>query len=387
MSLAAALLPAARCLGSMTSLLLRAVRPLKSVRIGALKHDRIGHLSANTEIFLRRRALGKEDPRTSYLFLSSPPANRQLLRMIRRRVPVLSFPHAFGLWTRGLKPFLGRTEFEIDLFRHSYEYDEFQRAGPQLSFTPEEEERGKTLLRGLGVPDGAPFACFHSRDSAYLQSSQPGNDWSYHDYRDCSIDNYLPAARALAARGLTMVRMGRCVGRPLGNEPGIVDYAATAPDDFADIYLLARCKFLLGSTAGLSCVPLCFDVPVAMANLVPIGRPLWHPHDLFIPKRVRERASGRFLPVRELVSTGVFDWTSGKKYDAAGLETVENSAEEVAELAEEINARIDGSWTSAPEDEELQRRFWAELPASHPVSRSPSRVGSGFLRRHRREFL
>src|SRR5437867_3110231 len=76
---------------------------------------------------------------------------------------------------------------------------------PQLSFTPAEHERGKKVLISMGIAPGEPFVCFCSRDRAYLDQMhkyRSRDQWAYHDYRDCGIQNYLPAAEFFAKQGI-----------------------------------------------------------------------------------------------------------------------------------------------------------------------------------------
>lgn len=63
--------------------------------------------------------------------------------------------------------------------------------------------------------------------------------------------------------------MGSKVQKKLTNidNPKIIDYATKYRSDFADIYLSAKCKFFVGCSAGILCVPYIFHVPVIQANV------------------------------------------------------------------------------------------------------------------------
>ena len=80
-------------------------------------------------------------------------------------------------------------------------YALLERTQPHLSFTPEEERLGEAALRELGMSNGAPFVCFLSRSSAYLENMFPNEDWRYHNYRDWSTKSLIPAAEELVRRG------------------------------------------------------------------------------------------------------------------------------------------------------------------------------------------
>lgn len=375
--------PLLRLAGWAVYALLRAVEPLRRVRLGPIRHDRIGHLSSNSEIYLRARAAGVEGPGSTDILLSDRPINRQLLTMIKRRAIVVEFPGADLFFRIALEPMLKGTRFRANLERHTNAF-EAMTWPRQLAFTKAEDERGRAELMAMGIPSDAKFVLIHSRDAAYLADNQAGRDWTYHGYRDCKIENYLQSATALADLGYWVLRMGQSVSRPLGvNHPRIFDYATSRRSDFMDAWLCGNCSFFLGNTAGLAVVPLAFDRPVAMANLVPIGRLVWHSQDLFIPKLLKEKATGRLWSFAETHTRGATEWLRGEQYEAAGVEPVENTAQEIADLGAEMEARISGTWTPDREDEELQRRWWSLYPTDHLAKSCPARVGAKFLRTHR----
>lgn len=375
--------PLLRLTGWAVYALLRAVEPLRRVRLGPIRHDRIGHLSSNSEIYLRARAVGVEGPGSTDVLLSDRPINRQLLTMIKRRAIVLELPGADLFFRIALEPRLKGTRFRVNLERHANAF-EAMTWPRQLAFTKAEDARGRAALQTMGIPPDAKLVLIHSRDAGYLAGSQTGRDWAYHDYRDCRIENYLKAAVDLADAGYWVLRMGQSVSRPLDlTHPRVLDYATSRRTDFMDAWLCGNCNFFLGNTAGLAVVPLAFDRPVAMANLVPIGRLVWHAHDLFIPKLLREKATGRLWSFAEIHAHGAAEWLRGEQYGAAGVETVENTAQEIADLGAEMEARISGTWTPGQDDEDLQRRWWSLYPKDHLAKSCPARVGAKFLRAHR----
>lgn len=197
------------------------------------------------------------------------------------------------------------------------------------------------------------------------------------------MENYLPAARRLAERGIFTLRMGSVAEKPLGPDvSGLIDYVTKFRSDFADVYLLAHCKFMLASTSGICAVPPIFNIPVALANFTPLGYAAWNTGDLFIPKTYHD-AEGRALPYRKIIEMGASMWLRGDQFAEAGIQVVENTAQDITDLAEEMTARLDGVWKPEPEDEELQTLYRNLFPPNHPITGYTSRVGAAFLRRHR----
>jgi putative glycosyltransferase (TIGR04372 family) len=375
-------------LGLLTIGMLKAVRPVTKVRIGVLhNYQVIGHLAWNTELYLRRRAREKDIGKEFHVLLTGRPANRQLLTMIRRRVAVVENRFLVEIYKRARARVRG-ADCWLDLQANFNKYDEFNNIPPQLAFTPAEEAMGRTLLQTIGIEPGQPFVCFHSRDDAYrMATNQPSHTSmkdTFHDFRDCSIHHYLPAAEYLTDQGLYALRMGSIVKERLESvNPAIVDYASKFRSDFGDVFLPARSKFFLGNTAGITAVAYIFGVPVALANCIPTGHLPNGEHDLFIPKKLWHTGKKRCLTFPEIVNSGADMWMGSHWYAEAGIEVIENTADEVLALAKEMNARLDGTWVPTEEDEHLQQRYRGLFPPGHHCYGFPSRVGAEFLRQNR----
>ena len=62
---------------------------------------------------------------------------------------------------------------------------------------------------------------------------------------------------------------------------------------------------------------------------------------------------------------------------------MENTPEEITALAVEMDERLKGTWQTAEEDEELQRRFWALFKPGALQGAFLSRIGTEFLHQNR----
>ena len=364
---------------------LKILEPVIKIRVGKLLHDRIGHLAANTELFLRRQSRSKDSARELHIFVTGKSANHQLLAMIKRRLHVFENRILLKLYN-SIKPYSRASKIWIDLPFETNEYDEFNNVSPQLSFTKEEEVRGTAILARMGIENGEPFVCFHARDKAYLDIFRPQRsreEWSYHDFRDCDINNYLSAAEYLANKEIYAIRMGAIVEKKISTmNDRVIDYANCFRSDFGDIYLPSKCKFFLGNTSGNRLISTIFNVPIAFANSVPLGDIALGKNDLFIPKKYWSTEKKRLLTFREIIKIGADWWLKDEMFVQADIEVIENSAEEILALTKEMNERLEGVWFSKDEDEELQRQFRSLFPPGHRCYGFPSRIGAEFLRQN-----
>lgn len=357
------------------------------VHIGELRSERIGHLAEEIDIFLRRRAMEGQSGPGLHIMTCGKVANRQLLTMAKRQMHILDHPLFLHLY-KTARTYTNNSkiwfDLQVDLFKTS---QEFNQVPPQLTFTTEEKIKGKEGLSRMGIKPGNVFVCFHPRDRAYLDklhAYHSRGQWAYHDYRDADVRNYLPAAEYLASLGMFAVRVGYIVERSIKtSNPRIIDYSTHYRSDFMDIYLFANCKFLLESTSGPICVARAFDVPVAAANWIPIKEALLCKHDIFIPMKLWNIERKRFLTFREIITSDIQDFVRTEQYAKAGIETVENTADEILALAKEMNARLDNSWVTTEEDEELQERYNSLFPPDYYPCKVLSRIGAEFLRQNR----
>ena len=245
---------------------------------------------------------------------------------------------------------------------------------PYINFTKAEEKRGSRELKKIVFPPDTPFVCLIIRDSAYLKSHIPDADFGYHDYRDCDIDNYVLAAETLAERGYYVFRMGTKVEKEFKSDhPRVIDYATTMRSDFMDIYLAAKCAFCISTSTGLDSVPIAFQKPVVITNLIPfIHAKVSNERIITIPKHIL--MNGEKLMFREMLKL-----RSLKAEGYADVELVENTPEEIRDVVIEMDDRIQGVWDVQEGDNDRQKRFWRQFPCDSSKAGS-SRIGANYLR-------
>jgi len=349
----------------------------KKIVLCKFRTDRIGHLACNTEVFLRRLKYGNRYSKNAvYIGVYNPFAvsNYQLLNMYKRHFLIV------GCWLldKMFKTWLSKTDFCHVLPFNSNEYYELNNCEPILSFTDEEEKKGRKLLATMGIGKNDWFVCFHSRDSKYLDSAR----FRYHDYRDSDIESYMKAAEYIAGQGGYAIRIGSAVETPLPRErhPRVIDYSMEYRSDFMDIYLLAHCKFLIGNTSGICWITLCFNVPAALPNWVALECPALRKDHIFIPKKLWSADKQKFLGYKEILDSGVGFYLTSQEYEKAGIKIINSSADEILELTKEIYMQLDGQYRYSAEDEKRQRAFWSLYkPGQHGYG-CPARIGTQFLR-------
>lgn len=374
--------------------MIRLIKLWLLVRWGSLASGRIGHFAANTELYLCERDAGINVPGQRHVdifFMERPICNQQLAKMWKRILHV---------WPAWIPPFIlrvnrlipGGAVYEIgNNTQHDRDvHNLLDRFPPHLKFTAEEEVCGEAGLRMMGIPTGTPFVCLIVRDCAYLDAHQ-SKDWSYHNYRDSDIQNYVLAAEELADRGYFVIRMGVKVRKAIkSGHPRVIDYAANGMrSDFMDVYLGAKCAFCISTATGFDTLPLIFRRPIVVVNQVPLGY-LYTFRSQFIgiTKHHISVQKDRELTLREIFSNGVGFALRTSDYESKGIQLIENTPEEIRDVVVEMAERLNGTWQPGPDDDALQRRFWEIYPvdAKDIYQNRPlhgeirSRFGAQFLR-------
>lgn len=350
--------------------IIRVLRRWILIRWGPIVTHHVGHFALNTELYLCERDAHVNQPNGRYidlLFLPDVPvSNAHLLKMWRRVLRVFPGPPLEAIaWlndniARGAAHNIGANSHNDRDVRNL-----LAKSPPHLSFTDEEEERGRRFLKAVGIPDGAPFVCLNVRDSAYYTSIGESNDRQ--GFRDSDIRNYVLAAEELINRGAYVFRMGRTVSAPiLSSRKELIDYAyKNLGDEFLDIYIGAKCHFCLSSGSGFDAIPAVFRRPVSLVNLLPIEIPASSEgYIVYIGKGHFDRNTGKQLKLKEIVARQLFYGASTERYAASGIRLEENTPEEIRDVAIETFERLNGTWHTNEAAERLQRQFRSILPIS-----------------------
>lgn len=378
-------------------IIIRLIRPLYLIRFGALLSSRIGHLAANTELYLCEKDAGINKPMQHHIDIFyiayKPICNKQLAIMWKR---------VLCIWPACILAPIARVNRLIpgggineigDNTQHDRDvHNLLERFPPHLQFTDEEEALGEASLRAMGITSGSKFVCLIVRDSAYLNRHQSNGNWNYHNYRDCNIQNYILASEALADRGYFVIRMGVFVNEAMKSKhKRVIDYAFNGMrNDFMDIYLGAKCAFCISSSLGWDSIPEIFRRPIVYTNLTPFGYIRSFGKDsLNLIKHLILTKEGRELTLNEIFTHGVGFSLHTSDYESKGIQLIENTPEEILDVAIEMADCLNGSWQIQKDDEQLQKSFWKNFPTDAVANgvrlhgEIRARFGTQFLRNNR----
>jgi putative glycosyltransferase (TIGR04372 family) len=369
-----------------TIIFLWILKPFFWLKVGKIHHGRIGHLALETELFLRRRQLDIFPNGPIYCFVcdSRGVANGQLLTMFKRVMRIYEGRIFISIFD-GMFPFLKRTPFYQPLGLSNNEFFEFNNGKPSISFTQDEIQRGRELLKNMNVDmDNDNYVCIFARDNAFLDRTMTHNNWGYHDRRNSNIDNFIEAIKFLIEKGLTVIRVGSIVQKPISySHPRLIDYPLSEHQcEFLDVFLIGTCKFFLGASSGIGDVAIPFDIPRLNVDMAEFGIAPTGKNCLYIPKKHKFTKTGQYLHFKETFVIKLKQYSAN--FQELGLELEDNSPEDILKATEEMLARLEGSFKYSISEEKLMQAFQELWSNSDIICRDvPTPIGIEWLKQNK----
>lgn len=323
-----------------------------------------------------------------YLPPGSPIANRFLLDQVAAHLWLIEDPADLPFPASAVKllhfdlfgPRLPdqSTVFYWELADRTYRHWEQEGRGPLLTLPRDIEVCGWEALEKLGVPGGAWFVALHVRER-----ESDGRKSGLNAVRNADVSTYFPAIDAITRQGGWVIRLGDPSMVRLPPLPNVIDYCHSAiRADWMDIFLLARCRFLVGTNSGPAFVPALYGKPSVLTNWWPAAERPWHTSDIFIPKLLRRLSDGRYVTLSETLCEPL-GWSYSLRYlaERCGVRIEDSTPGTIQAAVVEMLTRLEG--TSQPDAEGATLRARAdEIYQAHGIA-GAAQLSTDFLRHHR----
>jgi putative glycosyltransferase (TIGR04372 family) len=205
---------------------------------------------------------------------------------------------------------------------------EWEKKGlsPLLALHSEDHAFGLDVLAKNNISPSDWFVALHVREPGYH------NQWEdpLRKGRDVDIYTYLDAIQEITRAGGWVIRMGDPTMKPLPPMERVWDYAHS-PDrsERMDVFLMANCRFFVGTNSGVSYVPPVFGRPCLYTNWCALDHRPWWSQNLLIHKNIRGRKSGDLLPYSRMIPPPFGHIESIEYLNSHGLDLVDNTSEEI----------------------------------------------------------
>ena len=375
--------------------LIRLIKPLIFIRLGSLHAYKIGPFASHPELYLCEKEHGIQPNKTMDIFISDITSficNHQLHKMWKRLLYVNDiFLHAYKIMIK--MPFAN--EHIINTSKDSRDiHGLFEKTDPHLEFLTEEIDQAKQDLSRMNIGPEDKYVLVLNRGQRYLNEMFPNQKWYWpnHEWRNVSINDYKPAMKEIVSKGYYVIRVGHLVSDLMNiDNPKIIEYDHDGfRTDLLDIYLGANCRYLLTSDSGYQAVAWIFRRPVLNISCVSIEYLLHYlPSWLSIFSKYWLKPEKRFMKIPEIIKSGAGGLKSGQEYEKWGIEVIKNTPDEILEAVNEMEGRLDGTWQTTDDDDEIQRRFWSHFklsPLHNSDGKLRGRIGANFLKENEMLF-
>ncbi len=363
------------------------------ITIDSLQYNIIGGLALDAYSLIpifknKNNNLIKEK---NIIFFSGNSANPALVDILSRQLPILqspefpkSIPFSFFDWDSYSYKF--NKEFAEEFFgRHSPLVEQIIQFQPStcansyseekeeenshllnqslLTFNEAEEKKGEAFLRNvLKRPENGWFVCIYARDGGYYnETTQNPNH-----FRNAEIDSYIPAVEDIIRRGGYVVRIGSATNKKLNYSSNFVfDYSASEYNDpFLDIYLISKCRFLIGTPSGYTHVALPFKVPQLLVNSINCfgGK-----CDLWIPKKMIDTKTNQSVRFSDFMNRyygannlGLLAENGVNQEKIINIKYIDNTPEEILSATTEMFNRMENNHIKDLQVESIKHEFQKE---------------------------
>ena len=245
------------------------IKPILFIRFGYFDIKRIGIISGAEHYLLHNKKRKKKI--LDIWVIDSNDYNKQLLVILKRKFLIIKELNIFYKVLKLLSKYLNiYSKHIIATYTKTARLD---RDSCKLKLTKGEVKRGESLLKKFNIPSNSKIICLTCRDSSYLKKKFPSEEFSYHDYRDSNINNYIPTIKALIKKNFYVVRMGQIAKKRLNIKSNkFIDYPFhPLKNDFMDFFFAYKCYFWICSNNGLDEIATTFRKPLLDLNMAPIA--------------------------------------------------------------------------------------------------------------------
>ena len=303
-----------------------------------------------------------------------------------------------------------------------------QNKSPLIQLSKEDlsqcENEYKNLNRIMSVKPEQSIITLCNRDGAYKRHQLPNMNLDYHNYRNFEVQDYELCVRNMIKKDFYVIRMGNITEKRLEySDPNFFDYSKSNNiSPLMDIYLIYKSKFFIGPESGLDKVADIFRKPVVLINMHRLlDKDIFYSFhnkkknievynqnkssasqllkkDLsknkgenifFIPQKLFNLKNNKYLTFAEMLDPelkknnrdglSVGQYARSSDYSEAGIEIINNTPEEINDVAEEMHLYLEGKLELSDEDLKLQREFWSKFNNEFLYSET-YKISPSFLR-------
>jgi putative glycosyltransferase (TIGR04372 family) len=319
------------------------LRPIILIRFGHFDIQRIGCISKGEHYLLHNRKKNSKFTLDFWL-TDNCKFNQQLLKVLKRKFIIITkVSIIYKILVLISKYFNFLSAHIIKTYPHSARLD---RNKSILKLTKDEIRKGEANLKIFGIPSNAKVVCLTCRDDSYLKKKFPGKNFSYHDYRDSNIDNYIPAIKTLIKKNFYVIRMGKVAKKKINiKNKKFIDYPFHKnKSDFMDLFFAHRCYFWICGNNGLDEVAATFRKPLIDLNMAPVSSlKITHKKTILCLKE-HTNYKKKKLSFKNIFNYGLETADKAEKFRRKKVKLKEHTSKQIKDIVLEMLKMMKNSW-------------------------------------------
>ena len=334
------------------------IKPVLLVRFGHFDIQRIGIISYVEHYLLQNMNKKKKSKTFDIWVIDNHDYNKQFYLLLKRKFLIISELSIFYKVLELISKYIKIYSKHIIVLYDSAAAAPLDISSCQLSLTSQEIKRGESFLKRFNIPSKSKIICFTCRDDLFLKKKFPSKNFSYHNYRDNNINNYIPTIKALIKKDFYVVRMGQIAKKKINiKNKKFIDYPFhPLKNDFMDFFFAYKCYFWIGGTAGIDNVAATFRKPLLDLNMVPIGGLKFSLKKTILCLKIHKNHNNRKLSLTEIFASGAFN--SSEEFRKKKIKLEELTSNQIKDIVFEMIKLMKNSWKiKGKNDLKLQKKF------------------------------
>ena len=325
---------------------------LFKIKIAKINGKRIGNILIVTELYLLEILDGKRK-KNKFIWIEGPIANKFLSSVIQEKINL--FPSFFAypayLFGKKIKYFENIFLEKATICGDRDIYGLLDKYPIQINLKDKYLNLGREQLKKyFGLDPKYKIVTLVIRDNSYLQKYFKNSDWSYHDYRDCEINNFKKLINHLISKNYVVIRMGKTANKKFDiNNEKFIDYPFfEKKSDFLDIYISYICEFCVTTSAGIDSIPYVARKPMLFVNLAPLSF-FWSfsKRNMIAYKWYYSEKNKKILTFKEIYQNKFDDFVKKNEFDDNYIKLIELNENElyliIMEFLEYIQSKFSKS--------------------------------------------
>ncbi len=368
------------------------------IKIIEIETRAIGHYAYTMEIFLSEIKNNIHGNNIYLAFRNKTIANKFLYDRIKKNFiivpriilePIFKFFNTKLIYTKIGKYFLSDYRHWTQNYTHENPsqlidiYGVLEKTPPTIIFTKEENIAAYSKIKEININENDEFVCIHPRTPHFALSKNRIDDLVF-QLRDSREFNFSKTINYLNEKNIKSVFLGHSENNLKFNDKIIYYNKSSIKNGFIDIFLLSKCKYLIGDSSGMSMAPLMFRKRSLYTNVSELHSmsfidSIYKP--IIIMKKFKLLQTNEYLPYSFVLKKKLSEVDNVDILNKLGYDIEDNSEDELLNATNEMDYLIDNK-EYLDRDINLEKKFNDILIRYNYYPLQKSKISHYFLKKN-----